>query len=276
MKEYQTPQKEHSRLSNRRSKDSQSKNTRNVTKKSLELALDPSLSVSSEPFLFSDLSPSSFITVDIDELSDLSPDHHRFDRLDGSKFGSAEADVAVSYLKRALNQDLDGLVLDLLLLELLRVRLMKEECLSEMYTSKSVEAVFLRAVCPPHFGSLVLFPSRSVLPFFTVVFCSGLLSSGALSSPIHRSLGLELLVRLDPGWCCALAELGGSNFHSFGFDLRWLPRSCIMSDWSCFCVRILLILVAWACSLLGSGAVFGGVDCCAVIVTLPSNVIFVL
>ncbi|KAH7554442.1 hypothetical protein JRO89_XS12G0212100 [Xanthoceras sorbifolium] len=143
MKEYQTPQKEHSRLSNRRSKDSQSKNTRNVTKKSLELALDPSLSVSSEPFLFSDLSPSSFITVDIDELSDLSPDHHRFDRLDGSKFGSAEADVAVSYLKRALNQvfyssfqDLDGLVLDLLLLELLRVRLMKEECLSEMYTSK--------------------------------------------------------------------------------------------------------------------------------------------
>ncbi|KAL5805805.1 hypothetical protein ACOSQ4_028538 [Xanthoceras sorbifolium] len=135
MKEYQTPQKEHSRLSNRRSKDSQWKNTRNVTKKSLELALDPSLSVSSEPFLFSDLSPSSFITVDIDELSDLSPDH-QFDRLDGSKFGSAEANVAVSYLKRALNQDLDGLVLDLLLLELLRVRLMKEECLSEMYTSK--------------------------------------------------------------------------------------------------------------------------------------------
>ncbi|KAL5770003.1 hypothetical protein ACOSP7_014157 [Xanthoceras sorbifolium] len=116
------------------------------------------------------------------------------------------------------------------------------------------------------FGSLVLFPSKSVPPFFTVVFYSGLLSSGVLSSPIHRSLCLELLVQSDPGWCCALAELGSSNFHSFGFDLRWLLRSCIMSDWSCVCVRILLILVAWACSLLGTGAVFGGACCCAVIV----------
>ncbi|KAL5782111.1 hypothetical protein ACOSP7_007140 [Xanthoceras sorbifolium] len=152
MKEYQTPQKEHSRLSNRRSKESQSKNT-NVTKKSLnaafkglsvefspeitkeqvdfspiseisdancnseiaqslELALDPSLSVSSEPFLFSDLSASSIITVCKDELSDISPDHHRFDRSDGSKFGSAEADVAVSYLKRALYQVLKSVDTD--------------------------------------------------------------------------------------------------------------------------------------------------------------------
>ncbi|KAL5790679.1 hypothetical protein ACOSQ2_005567 [Xanthoceras sorbifolium] len=135
--------------------------------------------------------------------------------------------------------------------------------------------IFLVRLWIGSFGSLVLFPGRSVPPFFTVVLCSGLLSSGALSSPIHRSLCLELLVRSDPGWCCALAELGSSNFHSFGFDLHWLPRSCIMSDWSCFYVRILLILVAWACPLLGTSAVFGGVGCCAVIVALPSNVIFV-
>ncbi|KAL5797848.1 hypothetical protein ACOSQ2_002668 [Xanthoceras sorbifolium] len=115
------------------------------------------------------------------------------------------------------------------------------------------------------FGSLVLFPGSSVSPFFMVVFCSGLLSSGVLSSPIHRSLCLELLVRSDLGWCCDLAELGSSNFHSFGFDLRWLPRSCIMNDGSCVCARILLILVVWACSLLGTGAVFGGAWCCAVI-----------
>ncbi|KAK3188263.1 hypothetical protein Dsin_027824 [Dipteronia sinensis] len=139
MKEYQTPQKEHSRssdLANRRSKESQSKKTTNVPKKNLnaafrslsvefppeitkepadfspisdsdcnskfaqglELALAPSLSASSEPLLFSDLTPSSTITVDKDELYDLSPDHHR------SKFGSVEAVVAVSFLNRARHQ----------------------------------------------------------------------------------------------------------------------------------------------------------------------------
>ncbi|KAK1591614.1 hypothetical protein Q3G72_010434 [Acer saccharum] len=142
MKEYQTPQKEHSRPSdfvNLRSKESQSKKTKNVPKKNLyaafrrlsvefppeitkepadfspisevsdsdcnskfaqglELALVPSLSASSEPFLLSDLTPSSTITVDKDELYDLSPDHDR------SKFGSVEADVVVSFLKRARHQ----------------------------------------------------------------------------------------------------------------------------------------------------------------------------
>ncbi|KAL5735903.1 hypothetical protein ACOSQ2_030691 [Xanthoceras sorbifolium] len=46
-------------------------------------------------------------------------------------------------------------------------------------------------------------------------WCSVLL--GVLSSPIHRSLCLELLVRSDRGWCCDLAELGSSNLCSFGF-----------------------------------------------------------
>ncbi|KAK2644298.1 hypothetical protein Ddye_019493 [Dipteronia dyeriana] len=64
----------------------------------LEFALVPSLSASTEPLLFSDLTPSSTITVDKDEHHDLSPDHHR------SKFGSVETDVAVSFLKRARHQ----------------------------------------------------------------------------------------------------------------------------------------------------------------------------
>ncbi|KAL5854237.1 hypothetical protein ACOSQ4_004039 [Xanthoceras sorbifolium] len=39
--------------------------------------------------------------------------------------------------------------------------------------------------------------------------------------------------------------------------------------------RLFWLLVASACSILGTGAVFGGVGCCAVIVALSSKVIFV-
>ncbi|KAJ4721989.1 Alanine--tRNA ligase [Melia azedarach] len=138
-------------FANRRSKDSQLKKPQKVTKKSLSaafrsvseefsreitnepvefspiaevsdaifngqidesFALDPSPSAPPEPFNFSELTASSTVTVNRNELSDLSPDRHQFIKSNGSNTGSVEADVLAKLLKETRLQVLNSVDVD--------------------------------------------------------------------------------------------------------------------------------------------------------------------
>ncbi|KAL5741655.1 hypothetical protein ACOSP7_028387 [Xanthoceras sorbifolium] len=129
---------------------------------------------------------------------------------------------------------------------------------------------------------LVSAPISSTLRCFRTAGCDQFLPSSFFSDPLTVC-----------DWCCWCARVHcGALF--------WFEVGCLgslVSWWSYYgrvggtvgavllggflarfffgSARLLLLLVAWACSLLGTGAVFGGVGCCAVIVALPSNVIFV-
>ncbi|KAL5801797.1 hypothetical protein ACOSQ3_033429 [Xanthoceras sorbifolium] len=113
---------------------------------------------------------------------------------------------------------------------------------------------------------LVSAPIGSILRHFRAVGCDQFLSSSFFSDP--------LTVR---DWCCWCARIHCGAVLLGGFLARSVSSPIVRLVCRFFfgSVRILLMLVAWACSLLGTGAVFGGVGCCAVIVALPSNVIFV-
>lgn len=74
--------------------------------------MDPSPSAPPEPFNFSELTASSTVTVNRNELSDLSPDRHQFIKSNGSNTGSVEADVLAKLLKEARLQVLNSVDVD--------------------------------------------------------------------------------------------------------------------------------------------------------------------
>lgn len=65
---------------------------------------DPALSASSGTLLLFDLTPSSEVSTEKDEPYAVSLNHGGFNVVDGSKYGSLEAEIAVSVLRQARNE----------------------------------------------------------------------------------------------------------------------------------------------------------------------------
>ncbi|KAF3456373.1 hypothetical protein FNV43_RR01023 [Rhamnella rubrinervis] len=68
---------------------------------SLILVPDPALSASSDTLLLPDITPSSEVTSEEDEQDLVSLNHGGFNVVDGSKYGSLEAEIVVNVLRQA-------------------------------------------------------------------------------------------------------------------------------------------------------------------------------